>query len=398
MLGNTGPAHFVTMNIIRDEWNNWTSEIRSRWHESGDIVHDAERYRHNKSGFNPSARDPHTTVKKGTKRRRPIPLDAALEPIAEDSVKAPKYDQHNRRPMPYRRSGYRRRVRPRLRRRFRRYRRGRFRTKFRRRARWGTRVRRAAIKMGESKRNIDRETDFNLNPRYTSDHPSTASRNNARVYFRELANMSHITSVSSEVSQKSQRKGTFVNATGLKFRAQFKNILAGSEPNNPQPLFLRIIIGYKKRDRQSQASFEGSPTEEFTKDAVQIFKSTVDEQNVALNTWRTDNASVYYEVMNAPVDRHYVKVFRDYKLRLLDTNVQDTGANVAHINTWIPFRNRPIKFENTSAGDSEDTDWWPCMWVYCCSAEMNNITPGVEATPTEAIQMTWESILYFRDP
>ena len=71
---------------------------------------------------------------------------------------------------------------------------------------------------------------------------------------------------------------------------------------------------------------------------------------------------------------------------------------MAHINVWIPFRNRPIKFENTTAADSEDTDWWPCMWVYCCSAEMNTITPGTEASPTEAINMTWEGILYFRDP
>jgi len=361
----------------KDEWDSLTQLYRDISTDTRDFIDAETHYSDYSSPQRVQQKPSQVTPSPHQRARLPIPIQAHPAPTQTMAYRRRRY-------------GFKKRG---MRRRFRRGRR-----RFRRKAKWGTRVRRAAIRMGESKRNQEHENGMRIATKYPSDWTATASRFKNRVYYRELCDMSHITDVSTAESQKTRRKGTFVCATGLKLNISFKNILTGTGVEEPQPVFVRMILGYKRRDRQSQATFEGSPAQDWDKDAVKIFKEIETEHNVPLWQFRDSAGLNSYHVMQAPLDRHYVKVWKDYKFRLLASNVQDTAQNIAHMKIWLPFRNRPIKFENDTAADAEDTNWWPCMWIYACSAEQNDIPAGTIAEDKELLNVDWHSTLYFRDP
>lgn len=326
------------MNVIRDEWNNFTSEFRSKWRESGDITRDFERYEH-RSKFNPRAQDPKTVTHK-----RPESGDLN-HPVTKKTK------------IMYRRR-YRRRSR--LRRRlYGRGRRFRFRSKFGSRRRWGTRVRRAAIRMNESKRHI---TNLSTKTGIAENVPTTHA----------LAWIDRQTTHTSVDLDKTQRVGRFCNLTGVKLNWYFQNRVL------TESVLVRVIVHAKRQDHTLPEK---------------IFKANNDEETVTLSSWLTAGGTKgAWMSMDAPIDRKYTRVFYDRKFILHGKDDASEGTDVLNLKVWIPFHNRPVKYDVDTPTSSDQLDFSPLVTWYCCKGDQTS------GGATALVDYSFHNITYFKDP
>lgn len=269
----------------------------------------------------------------------------------------------------YRRRRFgRRRFRGRRRRTFRR----RYRRYGRKKSSWGTRVRRAAAKLGESKRLIT------VQP-VTSIQPNTVYN----MASFDLTNPKYVSTTgdfNSIQANKTRRTGRYITATGLAVQFHAKNLQASTAT------FMRVLIGYKKIERAD------TQNSSHTSDDKKLFKTRETEKNCSLSEFHVEKAEPNYMAIHAHVDRKYFKKFFDKTWRL--EGVDNDAGN--HINTkwYIPLRNRPQKFEAESDlvnPTVSTTDWMLTMHIYVADAEMNVVTT------TNLASYSFTATYYFRD-
>jgi len=266
------------------------------------------------------------------------------------------------------------------------------RRRFGRKRTWSKRVRRSALKLHESKRH-NRQIKGDLSIR-TGDMMPTPSA--PRVYYFELANVDDYKTSDGTIEElKSHRVGRYTYATGTSIKLYLRNKLTTTT------LWVRVILGYKKLDRENESSNEFSednsssnPNDADAK-RYKIFKTTVGEKNCSLNQWQ-DNGTFAdrenFQVMDAPLDKKYIRVWKDYKFRLLGNEDESHHRDALKSKLYWNHRNRMIKWEDDGVEKTDDVNWMPAMWVYLCSADM---TGGIGPP---SLQMQADVTHYFKDP
>jgi len=266
------------------------------------------------------------------------------------------------------------------------------RRRFGRKRTWSKRVRRSALKLHESKRH-NRQIDGDLAPRTATAMPTPLA---PRIYYFELANVDDYKSSDATIEElKSVRVGRYTYATGTSIKLYLRSKLAA------ETLWVRVILGYKKLDRENESSDEfdatnsSSNVNDMDAKRYKIFKTTVGEKNCSLNQW-VDNGNFtdrkLYQVMDAPLDRKYVRVWKDYKFRLLGKGDESHHRDALKSKLYWNHRNKMIKWEDDGVEKTDDVNWMPAMWIYCCSADMNEL----DGTP--AISLHADVTHYFKDP
>ena len=194
---------------------------------------------------------------------------------------------------------------------------------------------------------------------------------------------------------KSVRVGRYTYATGTSIKLYLTN------QASTRTLWVRVILGYKKLDRENESSNEFDPTNSGANvndaDAkrYKIFKTTVGEKNCSLNQWQ-DNGTFEdrknYQVMDAPLDKKYIRVWKDYKFRLLGNSDESHHRDALKSKLYWNHRNKMIKWEDDGVEKTDDVNWMPAMWIYYCSADMTDLDA------TASLKVHADVTHYFKDP
>lgn len=255
--------------------------------------------------------------------------------------------------MVYRRAGRRAYGRP-MRRRRGRYTKRRF---GRKRSRWGVRVRRAAVKLSESKRLYD-VSGGSLND---------VEAGSSALVSIPLCRVPHYeTSPGSD--SKNTRMGVTILPTGVSLKMQFENL------KDTEDMVVRIIVGWKKYNRGAGENDD-------------IFMNKEFETNQELDTLGS-----YFEKMIAPLDKKQFVKRRDFKIGLTGKRATEFGTTSKMIKLWIPMK-KFIKYEANSVSGSETQTYDPIVYMYCY-----NKSGTALATGANAIRYNIERCFYFRDP
>ena len=266
------------------------------------------------------------------------------------------------------------------------------RRRFGRKRTWSKRVRRSALKLHESKRH-NRQIDGDIAARTGTLMPTPLA---PRVYYFELANVDDHKAADATIEElKSHRVGRYTYATGTSIKLYLRSKFSATT------LWVRIILGYKKLDRENESSNEfdatnsGSNVNDADAKRYKIFKTTVGEKNCSLNQWQ-DNGTFTdrenYQVMDAPLDKKYIRVWKDYKFRLLGNGDESHHRDALKAKLYWNHRNKMIKWEDDGVEKTDDVNWMPAMWVYTCSADMTDLDA------TAAVDFHADVTHYFKDP
>lgn len=223
----------------------------------------------------------------------------------------------------------------------------------RRRRAWGRRVRRAALRAHESKRYEINESIQTL----TDTNPVVED-----LVDIDLWEPSTDDALS---DKKTHREGKNVYLTGAKLRFWFKNTTTTNH-------YVRIIVYSNRQD---------------TDEANQIFKDKTTEAFGSLTSAFTSGQT--WEAINAQINRSRITVYKDVRCVLNGTDTAEMGTADKHVQMWIPFKNKTIKWESAVT----NTDHNPR--IYC----MFYVCPKDLVVPVgNQITYAYDHTIYFKDP
>lgn len=230
------------------------------------------------------------------------------------------------------------------------------RRRYRRRAStWGTRVRRAALRLNESKRWYGAET---------GGEELQDVNTGTEVYFFPLC---RVDKAADNQDIKNERAGSTIMGTGISLKYHFRNL------REDEDMIVRVIVGWKKYDRS-------------VSDNLQIFMDKEDEDRVPLS-----GLQQYYRRMIAPLDKKSFVKMADRRIMLTGTASAELGTSSARLDLWLPFK-KMIKFEDELTGNTAQ-NYDPYMIVYCYNKDGTTVGPT-----TDCVQMKYERCFYFKDP
>lgn len=222
----------------------------------------------------------------------------------------------------------------------------------RRRLRWSTRVRRAALRLGEGKRvGLSNFTTY------------VARAQNTIHRFELLSGFRMMTGTEVNVDQTPDNttnnlliRGNSTRIRGIKVHMLLRNTSATN------PVDFRIICGWLKRQPQGTAVEARE---------LWIFKDKATNQGAQLlaNTWAGTNAS--YETPQVPVDRNIFYVAKDMVVRLGQNSAgtSDEGPGSKKIQFWWEMNYKQFRFDQNitvASGDQTEANanFYPCIYVY----------------------------------
>lgn len=212
------------------------------------------------------------------------------------------------------------------------------------------RIRRVALGVAESKRHVIR-LSTQLDDAEVIDQPLS------RVPIRQ--------STEGGMTDKNTRDGQSVYPRGVRLEFLFQNL-------QTQPLVVRIVVGYKKFDR--------NPLTNLT-----IFQDPQTENNIQLS-----NISAYNEKMFAQLCKKEVRVLKSMRFMLTGTDSVELGTDSRNFKVWIPLRGL-LQFDGGVSNDEQTRDYHVWMWV------LNK--EGVALTaPTNCLRAQMTSIFYYKNP
>lgn len=230
------------------------------------------------------------------------------------------------------------------------------RRKYRRSSRWGPRVRRAAIKLHESKRHELAVQDVN----------GDLFANNSKSW--NLCEIPVAANTDTGLNLKNKRIGTTIWPRGIAIRWYVRNVSPSAEH------YVRIIVGYNKYDRANAN--------------VVPFKDRKTEDKVGVNSYLSS-----FDRHFASIDTKSFRVLKDFRVHLLGLDATESGGATAHGKMWIPLR-KYMKYDDESVTDEPSkVNYSPVLFAYAYKKTMHNPVNGLSLA-----RISFNAMTYFKDP